>query len=303
MKTLIAWLGFLLASPALAEQTHFAVDKDESRWSFDVAWTNVQQKANTVQFSLDAEAIAADLDTPMMFQKDDAYAAIVAAIDDYTKTLKGVTIHTKVTRDGDLKISGNGPAKKMNAAAKEIKRIQESTLKRYMRAQGFTRVKGKSTPVHAKHAYQYADKVRPVAEALGAGKMKRRTFAARALAFVQNIPYEEGQKGKADKGFRLPLSVLAKNMGDCDSKATLYLALLKAAHPDLDTTIVYIPGHAFVGLGLKPRKGDVTFKARGKTWVMAEPVGPALVRIGDGDKRSKARARKGKLKTRQVKDG
>ena len=30
MKTLIAWFGFLLASPALAEQTHFAVDKDES---------------------------------------------------------------------------------------------------------------------------------------------------------------------------------------------------------------------------------------------------------------------------------
>ena len=302
MKRFLTCISLLFAFPALAEQTQFSVVEGEKTWAFDVEWKNIKQKTNQVQFSLDADAINADIDTPMMFQKDEAYAAIAEAIHGYTKTLKGLTIQTKVTKSGDLKISGNGPPKKLKAAAKEIKRIQEKTLKKYMRKQGFTKVKGKITPVHAKHAYNYADKVRPLAEALGAGKMKRRTFAARALAFVQTIPYEEGQKGKKDKGFRLPLSVLAKNMGDCDSKATLYLSLLKAAHPELDTTIVYIPGHAFVGLGLKPREGDVTFKARGKTWVMAEPVGPALVRIGNGDKRSKAKARKGKLRTRQVKD-
>jgi hypothetical protein len=302
MKLLFTWLGLLFALPALGQQTHFSIDRGEETWAFDMAWTNAKQKARSAQFKLDAGSIQADVDTLLMFQKADAHEAIIAAVRKYTKTLKGVDITVKVDRSGNLNISGTGKRKKLKAAAKEIKRIQEAALKAYMREHGFTHVKGKITPVHAKHAYRYADKVRPIAEALGAGEIKRRTYAARALTFVQSSPYEKGQKGKADKGFRLPLSVLANNMGDCDSKATLYLSLLKAAHPGLDTTIVYIPGHAFVGLGLKPRKGDVTFKARGKTWVMAEPVGPALAPLGDGDKRSKARARKGRFKTRQVKD-
>jgi len=96
--------------------------------------------------------------------------------------------------------------------------------------------------------------------------------------------------------------LLAKNRGDCDSKATLYLALLKAAHPSLDSAFIYINGHAFVGLGLKPREGDMTFNADGRTWVIAEPVGPALAPLGDADKKSKEKARKGKIKIRRVKD-
>ncbi len=302
MRTIIVAITLLFAANAQAQQTQFEIARGEDVWTFDVAWLNAKKKAHKAQFSLDSAAIKADVETPMMFQEDEANAAILAAVKDFARSLKGVELKVKLDKAGNLQLSGTGPAKRLKAAAKEVKQVQQDALKAYMREHGFTKLKGKIMPVHAKHAYRYADAVRPLAEALGAGELKQRAFAARALAFVQNIPYEEGQKGGDDKGFRLPLSVLATNMGDCDSKATLYLAILKAAHPSLDTTMVYIPGHAFVGLGLKPRDGDVTFQARGKTWVMAEPVGPALAPLGDGDKRSKARAKKGKLKTRQVKD-
>ena len=92
-----------------------------------------------------------------------------------------------------------------------------------------------------------------------------------------------------------------RNRGDCDSKATLYLALLKAAHPDLESGFVYIKGHAYVGLGLTPKKGDMVFEANGAKWVIAEPVGPALMPVGQAGKKSEKKAKKGKIEFRRSK--
>ena len=189
------------------------------------------------------------------------------------------------------------PTKK---ALKGVKQVQKDALSAYMRRNGFMKLRGKVTPNHARYARLYAERLRPLATALGAGKLKRREYAERALSFVQSIPYEKGKNG-ADKGFRLPLSLLAKNRGDCDSKAVLYLALLRAAHPKMETAVVYIKGHAFVALGIAPKKGEMTFEAAGRRWVIAEPVGPAMSPIGQAAKNSKKKARQGKTVLRRVK--
>jgi hypothetical protein len=201
-----------------------------------------------------------------------------------------------------VSISGRAKSrKKLKKAQAGLKGVQRKALKQYMREHGFTKLKGKIIPNHAQHAYRYADDLAPLAVALGAEDLQRRVFAKRALSFVQTIPYEKGRNGR-DKGFRLPMSLLAKNKGDCDSKATLYLALMKAAHPGLDTAFIYIKGHAFVGLGLKPQKDDVVFEADGRRWVLAEPVGPAVAPLGQGDAKSERKAKRGKIDIRRVKD-
>ena len=92
MKLLITWLGLLFALPALGQQTHFNIDRGEETWAFDMAWTNAKQKARSAQFELDAGSIQADVDTPLMFQKNEAHEVIIAAVRKYTKTLKGVDI-------------------------------------------------------------------------------------------------------------------------------------------------------------------------------------------------------------------
>jgi hypothetical protein len=302
METFFLTLIFVLMSTqASAQQTHFALEKGGEEWAFEMAWKNSKGRKQAVEFSLSADRIERDLAVPLQFQMKAANKTIAKAINSYGKETPGVQIKA-VQKGKGVQISGRGKSrKKLKGAMKGVKKVQRQALRSYMRKHGFTKLKGKVIPNHAQHAYRYADDLLPLAVALGSEELGPRMFAKRALGMVQNIPYERGRGGR-DKGFRLPMSLLAKNRGDCDSKATLYLALLKAAHPKLDTSFIYIKGHAFVGLGLKPKKGDVTFEADGRTWVIAEPVGPALSPIGQAGRKSEKKAKRGKIDIRRVKD-
>jgi hypothetical protein len=296
---LVFWV--VLAAPfARAQQSQFKVDKGAKEWSFDVRWIDAQSKRHQAKFALPAARIQNDLNVPLQFQQRAANVEIVRAVNEYGKTLKGVQMRARVSPGGKAQVSARGNPGPTRKALREVKSVQATALKKYLKRNGFTKLRGRVIPNHARYARQYADHLGPLAAALGAGKLKRRQFAGRALSFVQAIPYEKGKNG-ADKGFRLPLALLGKNRGDCDSKATLYLGLLRAAHPKMDTAIVYIKGHAFVGLGLQPKAGDMTFEAGGQKWVIAEPVGPAMPTMGQAAKNSKKKARQGKIAIRRVK--
>jgi hypothetical protein len=125
----------------------------------------------------------------------------------------------------------------------------------------------------------YADDLAPVAAALREGARGDRAFVERALSFVQSIPYER-LRGDGS-GYRPPLALLATNKGDCDSKAVLFLGLVRAAVPDLPLAVVHVPGHVVVGLGLPKGKGDRAFQGDGARYVYAEPVGPGLYPLGE----------------------
>jgi len=300
MRFLLVFFSVLYAPLVAAQQAQFRMEKDAREWSFDVRWVDGQSKRHKAQFALPAARIQNDLSVPLQFQQRAANVEIVRAVNAYGKSLKGVQVRARVSPGGKPQISASGKAGPARKALREIKSIQKEALKKYLKRNGFTKLRGRVIPNHARYARQYADQLGPVAAALGAGQLKRRQFAGRALSFVQAIPYEKGKNG-TDKGFRLPLALLGKNRGDCDSKATLYLGLLRAAHPKLETVMVYIKGHAFVGLGLQPKAGDMTFEAGGRKWVIAEPVGPAMPRLGDAAKNSKKKARQGKIAIRRVK--
>jgi len=298
---LFAILALTIFIPnAMAQQSQFRVEKGAKEWSFDVRWVDGDSKRHRAQFALPSARIQNDLNVPLQFQQRAANVEIVRAVNEYGKTLKGVQVRARVSSGGNAQVSARGKKGPTRKALRELESVQQAALKKYLKRNGFTKLRGRVIPNHARYARQYADHLGPLAASLGAGDIKRRQFAARALSFVQAIPYERGKNG-SDKGFRLPLALLGKNRGDCDSKAALYLALLRAAHPKTDSAIVYMKGHAFVGLGLKPQSGDMTFEADGRKWVIAEPVGPAMTEIGQAGKNSKKKARQGKIVIRRVK--
>jgi len=110
----------------------------------------------------------------------------------------------------------------------------------------------------------------------------RRIALSRAIAFFQAIPYEVlGKQRSSGMGFLTPLAVIAENRGDCDSKAVAYAATARTLAPGTPVAIVVVPGHALVGLGISPERGDATLTQGGITYVLAEPVGPAPARIGE----------------------
>lgn len=275
------------------------INKGSTQWSFDIQWKDRTKKKQSVQFRLPKKTVERDLERRLQFNQGALTHRVIKAVNEYGTKTKGVTVKAKkVKGKPQIKISGKNKAKQKQAK-KDLPRVIEEAKQTFMRRNGWTLLDEKIIPNHAAHAARYADDVLPVAVALGSKTLSERQFAERAIAFVQAIPYDIRKDGR-DKGFRRPLGVLARNRGDCDSKATLYLALLKAAHPDLESGFVYIKGHAYVGLGLAPKEGDLVFEADNAKWVIAEPVGPAMIPVGTAAKQSEKKAKKGRIEFRRA---
>ena len=133
-------------------------------------------------------------------------------------------------------------------------------------------------PDHIRHVEEYTDELKPIVDALGGATKDPRIFGNKALAFVQNIPYEK--RALVKDRYRRPLSLIGRNKGDCDSKTVLYLSLMKSAYPQMSVAVVYIKGHAFGALEIEPKKGDKVIRKDGKKYVAVEPVGPKVARMG-----------------------
>lgn len=102
------------------------------------------------------------------------------------------------------------------------------------------------------------------------------------LGFVQNIPYNtlDSRLTSSGAGFNPPLQLLWENQGDCDSKMTLTAALLRALMPRIDMALIYIDGHAFIGINIEGEAGEVTITHNKVKYLLAEPTGPALLPLG-----------------------
>lgn len=125
----------------------------------------------------------------------------------------------------------------------------------------------------------------------GANKNEQYQVATGLLSFVQSIPYDslsgvdENRRGLS---FLMPLQVLTQNRGDCDSKATLFIALMKSLYPDLVQAMIYIPGHAFVALAIPPQDpAQQTVLIQNNPYLIFEVTGPAELPPGQAGEQSR----------------
>jgi len=110
--------------------------------------------------------------------------------------------------------------------------------------------------------------------------LSRREAINRLLLLVQSIPYDRLDSRVTDAGFLMPLSVLAQNRGDCDSKSVLFAALLRKLYPGMPVSLVLLKQHALLAVGIKAQRDDVVIHHAHRDWVLAEPVGPAVLPLG-----------------------
>jgi hypothetical protein len=297
----MAWFTavlLLLMAPLRAEQLSFEVDKGAERWAFDVRWRDAQGERHRAQFELPTDQVRADLDEPLRYKTKDANQFIVGEVRRWASDRNGPSISARAS-DGGVRISVTGKNRaKMKEALAEAATVRDQAAAEYRAEHGFTLLDDGIMPDHVRHARDYAAALAPLVTALGGPGEDPRAFAEHALGFVQSIPYEQASK-KRDR-FRRPLSLLGRNRGDCDSKSTLFLALMHQAWPELPLAMVYIPGHAFVGLGLETERGQATLRDEERTWLLAEPVGPALKPLGEAGKKSERRASRGRVDVRVV---
>jgi hypothetical protein len=270
---------------------------DEQR-RFKMTFNDEQSQERTIRFDLPRAAVRSDMGASMGFPYEDAVAVQVKAARRYARTVDGPELKVRGLARG-ISISASGRDRRaMKEAMNEAQAAADVAFERFLTEHRWVRHRGKLQPDHQGLVRDYTDDLVPLATALGQGldlddPDDRRAFARRTLCFVQSIPYEKRKRGRDYAGYRRPLAVLGAKKGDCDSKSVLYLAILRAALPDLPVAMLYIPNHAFVAVGLDKHKGDLSVRVAGTRMIVAEPVGPARTSLGDAGKRSKAHVRGG----------
>ncbi|MCI2285671.1 hypothetical protein L3081_22700 [Colwellia sp. MSW7] len=102
------------------------------------------------------------------------------------------------------------------------------------------------------------------------------------LSFVQNIPYAtlESRVTSSGTGFNSPAKLLWENQGDCDSKVTLTATILRALMPRIPMVMIFIDQHAFIGIATPATTGEMTIEYQGVNYLLGEPTGPGLYKLG-----------------------
>ncbi len=287
--------SFVLVGPAHAgkrsnaRQIDHDLDKGRQRYRFEIRFRDEDGNERTVEFDLPAAQVKADLDAPTAYPSRRAAEAQVKAIKRYARTLDGVKLRARAS-GGTVKLSASGKAGSLRPALKGAKEVAELARDEFLEDEGFFELRRHTISFdHARITADSADDLRPLADALADGTTSDRQFVERALVFVQAIPYEKRKKDT----YRRPMSVLARNKGDCDGKSVLFLAIVRARCPDLPVAVVYTRNHMLVGVGLDRGRGDRTFSREGVRYVVAEPVGPAAMPLGAATAGHLAAARAG----------
>jgi hypothetical protein len=128
-----------------------------------------------------------------------------------------------------------------------------------------------------------------------------REFIDFTLNWLQTIPYDtlENRISSNGSGFAAPRQLLVNNKGDCDSKSTLFLALLKSYNSRLSAKMFFLPNHALVGISLKPNKTDERILQNNVSYILAEPTGAAQYKLGEIAPSSKMAIRNRQFTTEQ----
>ena len=290
----MTWM-LLVAAALAAPKQRLDVDRGQTTWAFDGAWTDASGKRQKVAFSLPADQTVADRQEITWFPRRKFNEAVLATVRKWARKQKGVKVTAQI-KGGGVQIAASGPSDRVKASLREGARVRDAAVEAWIAQSDFFVTDGGALSYdHARLVDAYTEPLRPLADALAEGTSGPRAYIAKALSFVQTIPYEARRRQGKDPGYRRPLALLSRNRGDCDSKTVLFLALVHARLPEVPLSVVYIPGHALAGLGLEPRRGEWTFKAHGDRWLFAEPVGPKVAPLGSTSKQNKRKTKRGEV--------
>jgi hypothetical protein len=180
----------------------------------------------------------------------------------------------------------------LNAVSQWLNTQQNALLQAYME-QHYYKLIGSDMlrPDHIRIAQEAARELQPTASQLRARILpataqsttlmqmtEEQQVIAGLLDFVQSIPYDALTMNQGMRGndFLMPVQVLRENRGDCDSKATLLMALLHALYPDLPQAMIYVPEHAMLAVGIAPFLPDqYSVTLQGQSYLILETSGPA----------------------------
>lgn len=278
----MALLCGLLALPVGASQRYF----NNNGGQIDTGWLDAEGRRQQVSYQLAPGTLPPLIAyRPARMQEDVLQRLLQQAVIEFPE------VQFSLSRPSLALSIKSRNADKARAAQAWVKpeqaRLEQEWLKQHY-FQPFTPADGQPAikQDHVRIALASRDELAALTEQLkqeGATELEaRQQTVARMLDFIQAIPYRllDSSSGRAGKGFLTPRQVLEQNQGDCDSKVTLMAAMLAQHFPDLPQAMVFVPGHALLGVALPARPGDATLTWEGQTYLLMEPTGPAQLPMG-----------------------
>ncbi len=307
----ILFVASLLPVWAHASQTFNTATRGGGQ-DFAYSYTTAEGEPRTLNFRLNQDDIRRGSAEFRLISTGDSAAYRLATMQTAAAQMQGPNLQIKLTpipNGIDIAMRGRGIAKndleRNYAILEEIGRKADQTFlsnHMYMVA----RTSGNTDfirPDHAAIAKRYTAAMQPVARAImqqvpGASQGPR-AFINAALNWLQTIPYDtlDDRTTSNGAGFQTPYGLILGNMGDCDSKATALAALIRAAYPSIPLTMIYVPDHAFLGIGIPQTDADYALATQQGTFVLADATGPRLSPLGQIDEETRNKLKRQATKT------
>lgn len=281
---LAACLALATAAPsARAQQTAFAQQPAGADIRFTYAYKDAAGRGQRLDFRLPAAAVEAAMTLFRDYSIPLLYGHVEAALQ-REATRAGVILRsTRVGEGASFRILADSAAKR-DAFEARIDGIIADARREWLDRQARRAVGSAIYVDHPEAARRYVAVLRPVAAALRAQDPDDapRALVARALNFVQAIPYDDLLDARTTGGvdFAPPPAMFRLNRGDCDSKTVALAAILRTLVPGVRLLFVVLPQHVALAVDLPPGEDDARLIHDGQPWLLLEPTGPAVVPPG-----------------------
>lgn len=276
----------------MASQRTF--NKSDSNESVDLSyeWLTHAQQPVQLSFSIPKDKLNSQFKSQKNYMPHIAQRHVYIELMKAAQKVNPKEARVKITKlAGDYKISVSGSSPEMvekwqaNMASK-----QQLAFDQYLEDNYYIRFKthlGQEgvKPDHLRYLAESRELVLPAAQAIY-DKMEpgsdSRDYVNLLMSWIQSIPYNELEDRLVSNGsgYFSPVEVLTNNLGDSDSKTTLAASLMRALLPNLQMVLIFLPDHALLGANLAHRSNEQTLTIDGVNYLLMEPTGPALMKIG-----------------------
>ncbi|MDF2179008.1 hypothetical protein P2G88_12175 [Aliiglaciecola sp. CAU 1673] len=285
---------------ANAQQLSFNKEQTDNSLALSYRWRDADKVEHQIAFNLDKSKIFNQFRNLKSYQPQIAQRYIMVAMQKAAQQVDPRQARVQVRKVGqDVRVEIKGASPLLQQKWEETFRTLRHTAfddylatNYYARFQSYLGQEG-IKPDHARYSAESAEPLLPAAQALYElllDNSQPRAYVNLLMGWLQTIPYSplENRIDSNGAGFLPPSGVLLNNMGDCDSKTTLAVTLLRSMLPNMPLVFIYLPDHALLGLQLPYREQDATIEIEGMRYLLAEPTGPALMPIGEIAATSKA---------------
>lgn len=284
----LAFCAFFTAIPdAFAQQLRFQKQHRGHEHKFSYIWKDSYGQQQNLNFSLQAKLVDQARNEIKPFSNKELSAHVLKELQVYARQLQrsGHDVQIQPSYKG-FNIRHRGlSASNLSQINQQIDTIAEEATNSYLSKSFYQKINEQNVMIdHKAVVSRYVSAMRPVAEAVAysSGNMSARERLNYALSFLQSIPYDQlrSRYTANGAGFQTPYGLFYGNRGDCDTKAVALAALIRNLYPRNRVAIIYTPGHAFVGITGQQGYNDFALRLGGSTFVLMDPTGPGMLRVG-----------------------